>query len=343
MQFVLISGMIGMLTGVPENTINEAVMWTNYLGVLAGLVMLAYGADRFVDGAAGMAQFFGMSTLLVGVIIVGMATSAPEILVGSVAALDGKTEIAIGNAIGSNIANIGLVLGFTVLLFPTTVSSDTLKYEYAVMWATIVLALALLFDRDLSRLDSVIMIVGFVLSLYVIICLSKRSAAADPLVSELVTRVPEPANVGATVVAFIVGLMLLLVGARLLVACSVNIAKYYGLSDLVIGLTIIAVGTSLPELATSITAFKKREAELAIGNVIGSNIFNILAVIGVSGLIHATTFDQWVLIRDFPVMIALGLLVGWMVFIHGEDKFDRVEGGGLFLCFIAYQWLLFRA
>ena len=318
------------------------MLWMDYLGVLAGLALLAYGADRFVDGAATIAQFFGMSALLVGLTIVGIATSAPEILVGVVAALDGKTEIAIGNAIGSNIANIGLVLGFTVLLLPTTVSSDVLKREYMVMWATIVLAFVLLFDSHLSGLDSLFLLAGLIISMTVIIRLSQQTVT-DPLVNELVTHLPDPINIGKAVLAFIVGLILLLSGAKVLVLCAVNIAKYYGLGDLIIGLTIIAVGTSLPELATSITAIKKNEAELAIGNVLGSNIFNMLAVIGIPGLIHQTTFDRLVVIRDLPVMIAFVLLLGWMIFIHGSGKFDRVEGGVLFSCFVTYQYLLFAA
>jgi len=321
-------------------------MILNYLGILAGLSLLVYGAGRFVDGAAHIARYLGMPPLLIGLTIVGMATSAPEILVGIVAALEGKTEIAIGNAIGSNIANIGLVLGLTVMLMPVTIASQTLKREFFVMVLAILLAFGLMWDQNLSHLDAVFLLVGVVAAILSVIVLSKKSAPTDPLLSEfeseLPDKSPEKSNIRRSIFLFFLGLGLLLGGAYLLVECAIIVAKHFGLSDLVIGLTIIAIGTSLPELAASITAVKKNEADIAIGNVIGSNMFNMLAVIGIPGMIHATDFDSVVLHRDFPIMIGLTLLMGWMVFIRGAGKFDRAEGAILFLCFIAYQCWLFN-
>lgn len=321
-------------------------MILNYLGILAGLSLLVYGADRFVDGAAHIARYLGMPPLLIGLTIVGMATSTPEILVGIVAALEGKTEIAIGNAIGSNIANIGLVLGLTVMLMPVTIASQTLKREFFVMVLAILLAFGLMWDQNLSHLDAVFLLVGVVAAILSVIVLSKKSAQTDPLLSEfeseLLDKSPEKSNIRRSIFLFFLGLGLLLGGAYLLVECAIIVAKHFGLSDLVIGLTIIAIGTSLPELAASITAVKKNEADIAIGNVIGSNMFNMLAVIGIPGMIHATDFDSVVLHRDFPIMIGLTLLMGWMVFIRGAGKFDRAEGAILFLCFIAYQYWLFN-
>jgi len=321
-------------------------MILNYLGILAGLALLVYGADRFVDGAANIARYLGMPPLLIGLTIVGMATSAPEILVGVMAALEGKTEIAIGNAIGSNIANIGLVLGFTVMLMPVTIASQTLKREFFIMFSSIVLAFGLMWDnQSLSHLDALILLAGLIVAILSVIVLSKKTAKTDPLLSEFESELPETlpgkSNIGKSIFLFFLGLGLLLGGANLLVECAVVVAKYFGLSDLIIGLTIIAIGTSLPELAASITAVKKDEADIAIGNVIGSNMFNMLAVIGIPGMIHATDFDRLVLTRDFPVMIALTLLMGWMVFIQGSGKFDRVEGSVLLLGFIVYQYWLF--
>ena len=316
-------------------------MIINYLGILAGLALLVYGADRFVEGAANIARYLGMPPLLIGLTIVGMATSAPEILVGVVAALDGKTEIAIGNAIGSNIANVGLVLGFTVMLMPVTIASQTLKREFFIMMLAIMLALGLMWDQNLSHLDSIFLLVGIVAAIISVFVLSKKSAQTDQLLTEFEIEIPENLNIGKSVFLFFLGLGLLLGGANLLVECAVIVAKHYGLSDLVIGLTIIAIGTSLPELAASITAVKKDEADIAVGNVIGSNMFNMLAVIGIPGMIHATNFDRLVLVRDFPVMIGLTLLMGGMVFINGSGKFDRGEGCILFLGFIAYQYWLF--
>ncbi len=316
-------------------------MIVNYLGILAGLVLLLYGADRFVEGAAAIARYLGMPPLLIGLTIVGIATSAPEILVGVVAALEGKTEIAIGNAIGSNIANIGLVLGFTVMLMPVTITSPTLKREFIFMFPAIALAFGLLIDRNLSYIDAWILLLGLAASILAVIYLSRKSARTDPLRNEFEIEIPERPNIGRSIFWFLLGLAFLLGGAYVLVECAVIVAKHFGLSDLIIGLTIIAIGTSLPELAASIMAVKKNEADIAIGNVIGSNMFNMLAVIGIPGMIHATDFDSVVLYRDFPVMIGMTLLMGYMVFIRGAGKFDRAEGSVLFLCFIAYQFWLF--
>ncbi len=316
-------------------------MILNYLGILAGLALLVYGADRFVEGAASIARYLGMPPLLIGLTIVGIATSAPEILVGVVAALEGKTEIAIGNAIGSNIANIGLVLGFTVMLLPVTVKSLTLKREFIIMLFAIMWAYGWLWDGNLSHSDSVFLLVGLTAAILSVIVLSRKSARTDRLRNEFEIEIPERPNIGRSIFWFLLGLAFLLGGAYLLVECAVIVAKHFGLSDLVIGLTIIAIGTSLPELAASITAVKKDEADIAIGNVIGSNMFNMLAVIGIPGMIHATDFDNIVLYRDFPIMIGLTLLMGLMVFIRGAGKFDRTEGATLFLCFIAYQYWLF--
>ena len=317
-------------------------MILNYLGILAGLALLVYGADRFVEGAAAIARYLGMPPLLIGLTIVGIATSAPEILVGVVAALEGKTEIAIGNAIGSNIANIGLVLGFTVILMPVTVDSQTLKREFIIMLFAIMWALGWMWDENLSHSDAVFLLVGLIAAILSVIVLSRKSALTDRLRNEFEIEIPERPNIGRSIFWFLLGLAFLLGGAYLLVECAVIVAKRFGLSDLVIGLTIIAIGTSLPELAASITAVKKNEADIAIGNVIGSNMFNMLAVIGIPGMIHATDFDSVVLLRDFPIMIGLTLLMGWMVFIHGTGKFDRAEGSTLLLCFIAYQYWLFN-
>ena len=316
-------------------------MIINYLGILAGLALLVYGADRFVEGAANIARYLGLPPLLIGLTIVSMATSAPEIMVGVVAALDGKTEIAIGNAIGSNIANIGLVLGFTLMLMPVTIASQTLKCEFFIMMLAIMLTLGLMWDQNLSHLDAIFLLVGTVAAILSVIVLSKKSAQTDQLPAEFEIEIPVNLNIGKSVFLFVLGLGLLLGGANLLVECAVIVAKHYGLSDLVIGLTIIAIGTSLPELAASITAVKKDEADIAVGNVIGSNMFNMLAVIGIPGMIQATDFDLLVLIRDFPVMIVLTLLMGGMVFIRSSNKFDRSEGCVLFLGFIAYQYWLF--
>lgn len=311
------------------------------LGLITGLACLVYGADRFVVGAGSMARNLGVSPLIIGLTIVGFATSAPEILVGSVAAWQGKTEMALGNAIGSNITNIALVLGATVVFIPITVNSKTLLREYLFMFTAIMLALLVLIDQDLSRLDGVILLVMMVAVTWVIIIFSRRSKKTDLLLNELNQELDTPLSVKKSSWLLVIGLVLLIGGAELLVRSAVIIAQKFGLSDLVIGLTIIAIGTSLPELAASIMSVIKKEPELAIGNIVGSNMYNMLAVLSFPALINPTRFEQAVLIRDYPVMLGLTLLMGWMVFIHGAGRFSRMEGVFLLGCFGAYQYLLF--
>lgn len=311
------------------------------LGIFFGLVLLAVGADRFVTGAANIARNLGIRPMIIGLAIVGLATSMPEILVGSVAALGGKTEIAIGNAIGSNIANLGLVLGMSVLLIPVVVKSRTLRQEYGIMLASALLAIALMMDMDLSRFDAVVMLLALGGCIFWIVQIAKFVPSTDPLTEEFLHELEKKIPTGRSVTYLLIGLILLLGGSELLVRCAVLVAQEFGISDLVIGLTIIAVGTSLPELAASLVSVIKKEADIAVGNVIGSNMFNMLAVIGVPGLINPAAFGPDVLFRDFPVMFAMTLLMGWMVFIHGAGKFYRSEGGFLLLCFILYQYWLF--
>ncbi len=316
-------------------------MLTAFLFVLVGLGLLMYGAAQFVTVAAGIARSMEIPPLIIGLTVVGLATSMPEILVSVVAALAGKTEIAIGNAVGSNIANIGLVLGGTVLCLPIVVASDTLRREYGLMCLAIVITLLLFLDCYLGRLDAIILLICLISFTGIIVWIAKNTQCTDPLVDEFEHELAEPVPIYKSLIRLIIGLCLLLGGADLLVRGAVIVAKYYGMNDLVIGLTIIAVGTSLPELATTITGVIKKEVDIAIGNIIGSNMFNMLAVLSIPVLIHPTGFDALVLIRDFPVMIGLTLLMGWMVFIHRHGKLERIEGLLLILCFIGYQCWLF--
>ncbi len=318
-------------------------MLINSLFVLAGLTLLITGADRFVAGAASIARSLNISPLIIGMTIVGIATSAPEVLVGSVAAFNGKTALAIGNAVGSNIANIGLVLGVTALVCPLMVKSLTLRREFLLMCAAIGIAALLLLDGYLDRLDGVILILCLIAAMWWIIRLARSSSKSDPLAGEFEQELEQTSSMGKSLFFLLLGLMLLLGGAELLVRGAVAIALEFGISDLIIGLTIVAIGTSLPELAASIMSVIKNEADIAIGNIIGSNMFNMLMVLGVPALIQPTNVDADVLLRDFPIMVILTLLMGWMVFVHGRGRFDRIEGGFLFCCFIGYQYWLFNA
>ena len=315
-------------------------MLLEYLGVLGGLILLIFGADRFVIGAANIARNMGVSPLIIGVSIVGIATSAPEILVSSAAAIDGKTEIAIGNAIGSNIANIGMVLGLTALLKPIMISSKTLRQEYLLMFLSAIIALSVLFNLDLSRIDSLILITVLAFFIWWIIQIAKQSLYTDPIVGEFEKELAIVTSLPRSFTLTLIGLLLLLGGAELLINSSVAIANYFGLSDLVIGLTIIAIGTSLPELAASIMSVIKNEADIAVGNVLGSNMFNMLAVIGIPGLIQPTQYEEAVLYRDLPVMLGLTVQIGLMAFLQKRGRFARIEGIVLLLCFLSYQYWL---
>jgi cation:H+ antiporter len=316
-------------------------MLVSCLFVLIGLALLIYGADMFVNGASSIARQLGMPPLIIGLTIVAFATSAPEILVGTVSALQDKTSIAIGNALGSNITNIGLVLGVSILLLPITVASRTIKREYGLMCVALIIALVLMIDGHLSRIDAIILLVSLVGSMGWIVWIAKKSATNDPLISEFEQELNNADPTKTATVKLLIGLILLVVGADLLVRGAVFIAESYEVSDLVIGLTIVAIGTSLPELAASIASILKKEADIAIGNIIGSNMFNILAVLGIPALINPDYFASEVLTRDYPAMIGLSLLLGAMLFISSKGKLVRTEGAILLACFMGYQYVLF--
>lgn len=312
------------------------------VAVIVGLLLLSYGADRFVLGAAATARNLGISPLVIGLTVVGIATSLPEVLVGSVAAVQDHIEIAIGNAVGSNIANIALVLGASAALFPITVGSTSIRREYGLMMAAIVLAGVLLMDQDLSRADSIILLLGLVASIVSVVYMARSvRGSADPLIAESDREYRVATPQGQATLRLVIGLILLLAGADLLVRGAVSIAQAFGISDLVIGLTIVAVGTSLPELAASVMSMVKREADIAIGNIIGSNMFNMLAVLGVPAMLQPGGFNADAIARDFPVMIGLSLLMGLMLFMNKRGRIGRPEGLFLLLCFCSYQFWLF--
>ena len=316
-------------------------MLISCLFVIVGLAILVYGADLFVAGAAGLARQLGMPPLIIGLTIVGFATSAPEIMAGSVSAWQGRTAIAIGNALGSNIANIGLVLGISALLLPIAVASGTLKREYGLMLLSVLLAFLFMLDGHLSRVDAALLLGLLLLFIGAIVWIAKHSREDDPLEAEFSQAVTGARAPAAASLKLLAGLALLLAGAELLIRGAVYIAGALGVSELVIGLTIVAIGTSLPELAASIVSIIRKEADIAIGNIIGSNMFNMLAVLGIPGLIQPAYFERAVLLRDFPAMIGLCLLLGMLVFITGRGRLRRAEGALLFLCFAAYQCILF--
>lgn len=309
--------------------------------IVVGFIVLVWGADRFVHGAAGTARNLGISSLIIGLTIVGFGTSAPEILVSVSAAINGNPGIAVGNAIGSNIANVGLVLGTTALLFPLIVSSNTLKREFPIMLVMMGVALFLLLDYELSRYDGILLLSGIVALTFWLIRMTRTKKGYEPMIHEYdneIPRIPMSSALGWTAL----GLGLLLISSQVLVYGAVNIAKYFGVSDLVIGLTIIAIGTSLPELATSVMSAVKKEPDIAIGNILGSNMFNLLAVLGIPAIIAPIPLDHHVITRDYAVMLGMSILLFMFAYgFRGQGRINRFEGGVLLAGYIAYMVYLY--
>jgi cation:H+ antiporter len=317
-----------------------------WLAVLGGFVLLVWSAERFVHGAAAFAGNLGVSPLVIGMTIMGFGTSAPEMLVAGMAAGNGNPGLGVGNALGSNIANIALVLGATALIMPLSVDSRILRREYPVLFAVTLLAGALMLDGGLDMLDGSILLAGTVLLVLWMIWVSKQAPSVDDrsvdtLATEYESELPTGLSTGLALLWVVLGLAILVASSKLLVWGAVVIARDLGVSDLVIGLTIIAVGTSLPELAASVMSAIKGEDDMAVGNIIGSNMFNLLAVLALPGLIAPSQLEPAVLQRDFPVVVALTILLFLMAYgFKGPGRINRVEGGVLLACFAGYMtWL----
>jgi len=313
-------------------------MLGNFLLVVAGLVLLIWGADRFVHGAAAMARNLGIAPLLIGLTVVAFATSAPEILVSVVAALQHEPGLAFGNAIGSNIVNIGLVLGLTAMIRPIKLESATLRREMPALLAVSLLTVSLFLDTFLSRIDGVVMLTGLVIVMVWLARLGLRSAANDPIAQDYDAEIPTDVSMVMAAVWLLIGLGTLLLGAELLVDGAIGIAKLLGVSEVVIGITIVAFGTSLPELAVSLASALKGEYGLAIGNIVGSNIFNLLAVIGVAATIQPSALAPTVLSLHIFVMVAFTLVLFAMTYDYdGKAQLSRLEGFALLVAYIAYS------
>lgn len=312
------------------------------IAIVAGLGLLVRGADQFVDGAAATAHHLGISTLIIGMVVVGFGTSAPELLVSGTAAMQGNGDLALGNALGSNIANITLVLGATALILPLTVRPATLRREYPLLLGATAITWLLIRDGVLSPVDSIVLVTLLTIIMGALTLLALRRTAGDAGDDALVDPLPPPLPPQAALLRLIVGLIVLLIGSRLLVWGAVTTATQLGVSDVIIGLTLVAVGTSLPELATAIAGALKNEADLAIGNVIGSNLFNTLAVLAVPGFFGGLVITADILTRDFALAalltVALAVLCGsW----RSRPRLGRLNGGLLLTVFLAYQLTLY--
>ncbi|WP_120513412.1 calcium/sodium antiporter [Photobacterium salinisoli] len=309
-----------------------------------GLALLVWSADRLVFGAAALARNLGVAPLIIGMTILAMGSSAPEMMVSATAALAGKTDTAVGNVLGSNIANIALILGLTAILKPLSISSGIIRRELPLMMVVTLIAGVLLWDSYLGFFEGVLLVVLFVIFILAMLTISRRgnNGAQDILLEEQESEIPQGVSNMAASVWIVIGLVLLPYAANMLVDSAVTIAKYFGMSDLVIGLTIIAVGTSLPELAASISSIHKGEDDMAVGNIIGSNVFNILAVMGLPGLLNPSVISPLAMGRDFYIMLGLSVLLVLMA-LGKRRRINRLEGLILILCFVAYQsYLLYN-
>ena len=317
-------------------------MLVDCIAIITGFILLIWSADRFIVGAAATARNFDVPPLIIGLTIVGFGTSAPEMMVAGFASYGGSPALAIGNALGSNITNITLVLGVAALIAPLDVHSRILKKELPILLFATLLALALLRDMTLNQLDGFVLISLLVLLMWWITRQGLRNQSSDALTQEYIEELPDKMPTYQALFWLIAGLVLLTISSKLLVWGAVNIALQFGVSELIIGLTVIAIGTSLPELAASIAGALKNEHDIAIGNVVGSNLFNTLGVLAIPGLIAPSALATGILERDLPIVLLLTITLFIMAYgFRGQGRINRLEGGVLLSAFIAYQLLLF--
>jgi cation:H+ antiporter len=318
-------------------------MVINFIALLAGLAVLVYSADKFVTGTASIARNHGVSPLLIGLTIVSVGTSAPEILVSAIASWQGNAGLAIGNALGSNIANIGLILGVTALVAPLAFHYGILRRELPILMAISIGSYLLSLD-GWDFFDGALMLAGLITFTGWLIRAAANEKQRDPLGEEMAVELPGNLPNKEAWLYFGFGLIGLLLSSRVLVMSAVNIAQFFSVSDVVIGLTIVAVGTSLPELAASIGSVLKNEDDLAVGNVVGSNIYNLLAVYSMPGVLAPGPVAESVLARDFPVMLAFtGILFILGYGISKAGYISRWEGFGLVSAYTVYGWFLYQS
>jgi len=312
-------------------------MLTAVIHLVAGFLLLVWGADRLVAGASATARNLGVSPLIIGLTVIGFGTSAPELVVSAVATLKGNTGLAVGNAIGSNIANMGLVLGVTALIYPLRMESAVLKREYPVLLLIMLVCFLMALNGGYSQLEGWVLLAGLLAFVIWIIHMGLHRPSSDPLAEEFDAEIPKNVPTKIAVFWLLVGLIMLPVSSTLLIDGATTIARYLNVTNTVIGLTIVALGTSLPELATAITAALHKEDDLAIGNIIGSNIFNLLGVLGIAAVIRPVELLPIILSRDFPAMFLItGTLYLMASGFRGPSRIGRRSGSILLIMFVSY-------
>ena len=309
--------------------------------LIGGFILLVWGADRLVAGASALARNLGVSPLIIGLTIVAFGTSAPELIVSGVAAYQGNPGLAVGNAVGSNIANIGLILGITAVVYPLRVESETLKREYPLLILIMISSFIMAADLMFNRTEGWLLITGLVALILWMVKIGLNRSPDDPLAEEFAAEIPDDMPTKQAVFWLIVGLIILPLSSKFLVQGAIFIARSLEVSEAVIGLTIMAFGTSLPELAAALTSALRQEDDLAIGNVIGSNMFNILGVLGIAAIINPVEIELLMLKQDFPVMFLFTVLLFFMAYgINGPGRISRNSGFLLLLMFTTYQILI---
>ena len=303
--------------------------------LIVGFTLLLWAADRLIIGATGLANLYRIPPLLIGLTLVAFSTSAPEIMVSIRASISGMTDIAIGNAIGSNIANIGLVLGIAILIKPVRIQSTLIRREYPLLFIVMLFTYMLIIDGYLGSIDGALLLLMCIGVILFLIYSSRKDNFAQQLTNVIQNKRLQSKSKQFYSLCFIIGMIFLPIGAHLAVQSAAKIAHLLGISELVIGLTVVALMTSLPELVTSLLAAAKGADDLAIGNIIGSNVFNLLAVLAFPGLIHPAPLNHSILSRDVPIMFVITVLLFW-ISVTRKKKLSRWQGGLLLLIYTCY-------
>jgi len=318
-------------------------MLVNFSYVLIGISLLVWSADKLTDGAAAIARNFGVPPFVVGLTIVAIGSSAPEMVISTVASIGGSSGLAIGNALGSNIVNIAVVLPIAAFICPLLIRSEILRVEMPLMLIFTGIASYFLWDGYLAQTEGMILIILVMVHIIWLTLSGFRHKKSERLLVDIVEELPEQMPTARATFWVIVGLIVLILSSDLLIGGATGIARQMGISETVIGLTIVAIGTSLPELAASIAAALKKEHEMVLGNIIGSNIFNILAVLGIAGTIMPVHIESSILARDLPTMVAF--TVGMYLLSHGygkEARIGRPEAAILLVGYVVYSIVLYQ-